>query len=124
MRYMATLILALALAACGGGSSDREPATVTTVTLVYRASTAPDPQVAQQFPDCVALVGGTHVHPSWRAFERVFFTANGADEWIHTFQDVPSGEDVSLRISDGNKCSASNTTGWSAENVFANGASQ
>lgn len=117
-----TLLVVLLLSGCGGGGSDDDaPPSGSTLTLVYRASTAQDPQVARDFPECVNLVGPTHVHLSWRNFERTLLTANGADEWNLTVSDVPVATDVRARISDANKCTASNTTGWSAENFFANG---
>ncbi len=95
-------------------------ATTATVQFVYVASTAIDPAVAQQFPQCVQGVGQTHIHPSWRSFGRVNMQVAGADRWEITFQDVPVGGEQRIRVSDPNVC-AQNSTGAATEGVSANG---
>ena len=93
---------------------------VATVAFVYLAATAIDPAVQNMFPGCVAGVGSTHIHPSWREFDRIDMTPVGADRWEISFNDVPTDEDVRIRISDPNVC-AHNPTGAATENAFANG---
>ena len=112
---------AIAVTACG----DDEPsgpvgATTATVRFVYVASTAIDPAVEQQFPQCVQGVGQTHIHPSWRNFGRVNMQVAGADGWEITFQDVPVEGEQRIRVSDPNVC-AQNPTGAATEGVSANG---
>jgi hypothetical protein len=46
-------------------------------------------------------------------------TPVGEDRWEISFSDVPTGELLSIRVSDPNTC-AENPTGASTENVFAN----
>ena len=93
---------------------------VATVAFGYLAATAIDPAVQNMFPGCVAGVGSTHIHPSWREFDRIDMTPVGADRWEISFDDVPTDEDVRIRISDPNVC-ADNPTGAATENAFANG---
>lgn len=93
---------------------------VATVKFEYFASTSIDPQVAQQFSDCVQGVGQTHIHPSWRNFVRINMTAQGDDLWIISFDDVPTNILQRIRISDPNVC-ADNPTGASTDGIFANG---
>lgn len=91
-----------------------------TVTFVYEAPIAVDPQVAVQFPDCVAGVGRTHIHPSWRGFARVDLTVAAAG-WTITFDDVPADTRERVRVSDPNACSLENATGAATDGLFANG---
>ena len=65
-------------------------------------------------------VGETHIHLSWRNFEKVNFQEYGAMEWRRTFADVPVGRRVSIRVSDANYCNR-DPNGATTENVFANG---
>lgn len=126
-RLRADLLLLPALfsaLACGGGggsSPTEPPPTSGSVSFEYRAATEPDPEVRDAFPDCFSGVGDTHIHPSWRGFARVDMQAQGAELWIITFNDVPVDSEQSIRVSDGNICSATNPTGAATENVFANG---
>lgn len=90
-----------------------------TVQFRYLAATAIDPAVQAQNPNCVAAAGNTHIHPSWHEFARIDMNA-GNGEWTITLDDVPTGQDLSIRISDPNVC-AQNATGAATENVFANG---
>jgi hypothetical protein len=109
-----------AVTACGDEATSGPVATTATVQFVYLASTAIDPAVAQQFPQCVQGVGQTHIHPGWRNFSRVDMQMAGADRWEITFQDVPVGGDQRIRVSDPNVC-AQNPTGAATEGVSANG---
>ena len=117
------LLLAMATVACGGSSGDPAGGVVSIPTVqvafVYLASTVTDPAVAAAFPGCVANVGQTHFHPSWRSFARVNMTAVGAGSWEITFDDVPVQQGLSLRISDPNAC-ATDPNGASTVNVFGN----
>lgn len=67
----------------------------------------------------MAGVGRTHIHPSWRKFERVDLMAAGAERWEITFADVPVTQRLAIRISDGNACDE-NPTGAATRDVFAN----
>jgi hypothetical protein len=83
------------------------------VTFVYKASTERNPAV----PDCG--VGETHIHPSWRNYEKVDFRVNGPMEFFYTFP-VPAGVRHRIRVSDANYCDR-DPNGATTENVFANG---
>ena len=116
---VATCVAATVLA-CGSGNA---PAAATSqralVTFEYVAATSVARTVAEEFPACVQGVGQTHIHPSWRGFERFDMTA-AADRWTITFPDAPVGSRERVRVSDPNAC-AENPTGAATRNVFANG---
>jgi hypothetical protein len=121
-------MLAISAVACGGSSTPVSPTpTVGTVgtagtagvRFVYRASTAPRTDLPASARDCVQGVGRTHIHPSWRGFDRIDMTPVGADRWEIAFSDVPVSARQSIRVSDGNACDE-NPTGAATRNVFAN----
>jgi hypothetical protein len=116
-----TLALAAALlSACGdGGRSPAAPDAPATVRFAYLASTTPRTDLPPSTSACVAGVGRTHIHPSWRNFARIDLTAVGAERWEITFSDVPVNQRLSIRVSDGNVCDE-NATGAATRNVFAN----
>jgi len=96
------------------------PPSRASVTFVYEAATAIDSRVAEQFSGCVAGVGQTHIHPSWRSFDRVNMSMSAAsDRWTITFDDVPVDSRERIRVSDPNVCDE-NPTGAATRNVFAN----
>jgi hypothetical protein len=68
---------------------------------------------------CVAGVGATHAHPSWRNFAAVPLQPVPPDRYQLTFDDVPVGVRVSFRINDQNSCDE-NPTGAVTREVFAN----
>ena len=103
----------------GGGSNPAAPVPTARVEFVYRSATATDAAVRAAFPDCVAAVGVTHIHPGWRDFVRISLTRVGGDRWEITFTDVPVGSEQRIRISDPNSCD-SDPNGASTDNVFAN----
>lgn len=118
LRSLGVASLLISATACGGsgGGSDRGTAAV---TFVYQAATTLDPAVAEQFPACVGEVGATHLHPSWQGFELVSMAADG-DHWELTFDAVPVGARLRIRVSDPNAC-ASSPTGAATQGVLANG---
>ncbi len=112
--------LITAVMGCGdGGASPTAPSTEATVAFDYRASTSVSPDLAPSTQTCVNGVGRTHIHPSWRDFNRVNMQAVGSDLWQITFTDVPIDGRLSIRVSDPNVC-AENATGAATRNVFAN----
>jgi hypothetical protein len=112
------LAVALLLAGCGDEGS-RPAAARATVTVVYLAATTTDPAVAASFASCVAGIDRTHMHPSWRGFERVDLIPAG-DRWTATFADVPVGSRERFRVNDPNVC-PENATGAVTRNLLANG---
>lgn len=119
-RLGALLAATLALAAGCGSDTSGPDGGVARVEFSYLAPTTVDPSVSARFPECVAGVGRTHIHPSWRGFARFDLTARGASRWEISFSDAPVGAELSIRISDPNAC-ALHPTGASTTNVFANG---
>jgi hypothetical protein len=113
------VLTALAASALGCGTGDAPPRATAAVAFVYLASTTTDPAIASAHPDCVAAVGGTHLHPGWQGFDIVFMT-NAGDRWTVAFSDVPVGTRQRIRVSDPNACSES-PTGAATREVFANG---
>ena len=61
----------------------------------------------------------THIHPSWRNFNRMDMQAVDAGLWQVTFTDVPIAVRLSIRVSDPNVC-VENATGAATRDVFAN----
>lgn len=126
MAFVA-IVAAAALALVTGCGDQGSPASPTspsssataTVRFVYRASTAPRTDLPASAQDCVRGVGRTHIHPSWRSFERIDMTPVGADRWEIAFSNVPVNARQSIRVSDGNACDQ-NATGAATRNVFAN----
>lgn len=118
-------MLAISAVACGGSSAPASPtptagtAGTAGVRFVYRGSTAPRTDLPPSARDCVQGVGRTHIHPSWRGFDRIDMTPVGADRWEIAFSDVPVSARQSIRVSDGNACDQ-NATGAATQNVFAN----
>ena len=125
-RFIWTLsafLAATTLTACGASGSDNGPASPslqTVVQFVYQAPTSTDPTVAANFMGCVSGVGFTHIHPSWRNFDRIALDGVAADRWEIVFSDVPVGSEQRIRISDPNACDT-DLNGASTDNVFANG---
>lgn len=114
----------LAAASCGSDSTappSPPPAPKQiTVDFSYRAPTSINPTVQQQFPSCVAGVGRTHIHPSWRGYGRFDMIVTEEERWGISFDDVTVGRSYRIRISDPNAC-ATDPNGASTRNVFANG---
>ena len=94
-------------------------ATHATVVISYRAPTARRTDLPALLQPCIDGAGATHMHPSWREFAGLPLRAVGSDRWELSFDDVPVGARVSLRVNDGNACDE-NPTGAVTRNVFAN----
>lgn len=121
-RLVAAAALSLAAAACGGEARPASPTSsggTAAVRFVYRAATAPRMDLPPSARECVQGVGRTHIHPSWRAFDRIEMNPVGTDRWETAFSDVPVNARQSIRVSDGNVCDE-NATGAATRNVFAN----
>ena len=113
-------LLVTGVMGCGdGGTSPTAPSTRATVAFDYRASTSVNPDLPPSTQMCVNGVGRTHIHPSWRNFNRVDMQAVGSALWQITFTDVPIDSRLSIRVSDPNVCTE-NATGAATRNVFAN----
>ena len=93
--------------------------TVATVRFVFLGSTTRRSDLPASAQACVAGVGATHIHPSWRIFAGISLQAVPPDRYEITFADVPVGSRVSFRINDQNSCDE-NPTGAVTRNVFAN----
>ena len=115
------VVTAAALTACNdGGTSPTSPSAVgATVQFDYRASTTVSADLPPSTQACVNGVGRTHIHPSWRGFNRIDMQPVGTDLWQITFTDVPVAVRLSIRVSDPNVC-AENATGAATQSVFAN----
>ena len=115
--------IAVLLFACGGTDQmppDSKPLPRVTIRFDYRAPTMADPRIQEQFPECIEIVGMTHIHPSWRQFEAFAFMAEGTDLWTRTFDDVPAGWQR-VRVSDQNACDTHRTGAVTDLAVEANG---
>ncbi|CAN5616672.1 hypothetical protein BH23ACI1_BH23ACI1_32850 [soil metagenome] len=120
VRALALALAAAAMPACSdAGPSPTAPGARATVRFAYLASTTARTDLPPATSACVAGVGRTHIHPSWRNFARVDLNATGAERWEIAFTDVPVNQRLSVRVSDGNVCDE-NPTGAATRNVFAN----
>jgi hypothetical protein len=122
MRALAVSTLALALTCCGPAACTRSsssPTIAQNVKLVFRGSTSRRPDLPAAADGCVAGVGVTHTHPSWRAFAAIPLTRVPPDRYEIVFDDVPIDARVSFRVNDQNSCDQ-NPTGAVTRNVFVN----
>ena len=115
------VVMSAALAGCsnGGTSPTSSGAARATVRFDYRASTIVSPGLPPSTQACVNGVERTHIHPSWRNFNRMDMQAVDAGLWQVTFTDVPIAVRLSIRVSDPNVC-VENATGAATRDVFAN----
>jgi hypothetical protein len=102
---------------CAGSSSS--PSIARHVKIVFRGSTTRRPDLPIAADGCIAGVGLTHTHPSWRAFAAIPMTPVAPDRYEITFDDVPTDARVSFRVNDQNFCDQ-NPTGAATRNVFVN----
>lgn len=120
---VAIAALTIAVVACKSsknGSAPTAPSgSLATVRIVYRGATVRRTDLPASAQACVAGVGATHTHPSWRDFAGIPLTPVPPDRYEITFTDVPVDTRVSFRVNDGNACDE-NSTGAVTRNVFAN----
>lgn len=117
MKFVALIPVLLA---CWGCKSATDPSsTPPSVRIVFRGSTTRRADLPPSAQACVAGVGVTHTHPSWRNFAAIPLTPVPPDRYEITFTDVPVNARMSFRINDQNFCDQ-NPTGAVLRNVFAN----
>jgi hypothetical protein len=104
--------------ACDDAPTPPSQSTLPTVRFVFLGSTTRRSDLPATAQACVAGVGATHIHPSWRSFAGIPLQPVPPDRYEITFNDVPVGTRVSFRINDQNACE--NPTGAVTRNVFAN----
>jgi hypothetical protein len=121
-RVRTALRLAAAVACLAGAGCDEPNAptgSTATVRFVFAGSTTRRSDLPASAQACVAGVGATHIHPSWRDFAGISLQPVPPDRYEITFSDVPVGTRVTFRINDQNSCDE-NPTGAVTRNVFAN----
>jgi hypothetical protein len=111
-------VIATALACDEAPAPPTSPA-APTVRIVFVGSTTRRPDLPASAQACVAGVGATHIHPSWRNFASIPLQPVPPDRYEISFTDVPVGTRVSFRVNDQNACDE-NPTGAVTRNVFAN----
>jgi hypothetical protein len=116
---MIAVIVMLASSACDEAPVSPTQSPVATVRIVFLGSTTRRTDLPASAQACVAGVGATHIHPSWRSFATVPLQPLPPDRYEITFSDVPIGTRVSFRVNDQNACDE-NPTGAVTRNVFAN----
>ncbi len=104
-------------ASCGGPAAPSE--NFATVRMVLLGSTSRRPDLPASAQACVAGVGVTHTHPSWRNFAAVPMQAVPPDRYEISFDDVPVTTQVSFRVNDQNACDE-NPTGAVTRNILVN----
>jgi hypothetical protein len=101
------------------GPSSVPTATTGTVRIAFVGSTTRRNDLPPSAQACLAGVGPTHIHPSWRNFSGIALQPIPPDRYEISFGDVPVNTSVSFRINDQNSCDA-NPTGAVTTNVFVN----
>jgi hypothetical protein len=109
-------LIALGLA-CTSSTQPGSP--FATVRIVFRGSTTQRSDLPPSAQACVAGVGATHTHPSWRNFGAFRLQPVPPDRYEIAFDDVPVDTRVTFRVNDQNFCDQ-NATGAVLRNVFAN----
>jgi len=105
--------------ACDEAPDRPSPSTTARVRIVFLGSTTRRTDLPASADACLAGVGLTHIHPSWRGFAGIPLLSVPPDRYELSFDDVPVGTSVSFRINDQNACDE-NPTGAVTRNVFAN----
>jgi hypothetical protein len=114
------LIAVLVSAACVQRESPTSSsATTSAVRIVFQGSTVRRTDLPASAQGCVAGVGVTHVHPSWRDFAALPLTPVPPERYEIAFTDVPINTRVSFRVNDQNFCDA-NPTGAVTQKILAN----
>jgi hypothetical protein len=111
--------LVFASTGCDDSPSSPSPSGTPTLRIVFLGSTTRRSDLPPSAQACVAGVGATHTHPSWRNFTGISLQPVPPDRYEITFNDVPIGTRVSFRVNDQNACDE-NPTGAVTRNVFAN----
>jgi hypothetical protein len=113
--------LAVASLGCDDSTGPTGPSgsTTATVRIVFIGPTARRSDLPASAQACVAGVGATHTHPSWRNFAGIPLQPVPPDRYEITFADVPVNTRVSFRVNDQNACDE-NPTGAVTRNVFVN----
>lgn len=126
MRAVMILLAGICMTApaCGESATPSSPSpralpTTATIRIVFLGSTARRADLSPAAQACVAGVGATHIHPSWRNFAGIPLEPSPPDRYQIVFDDVPVSTRVSFRINDQNSCD-DNSTGAVTGNVFAN----
>ena len=118
-RPAGLVVATLFMASACGRSSTAPSSTQPTVKIVFRGSTARRADLPASAQACVAGVGATHTHPSWRNFSGIPLTPAPPDRYEIAFTDAPVDTRVSFRVNDQNFCDE-NPTGAVTRNVFVN----
>jgi hypothetical protein len=118
-RAAALYAILWSIVAGGGCTRSATSPSIAAVEIVFRGSSTRRTDLPASAGDCVAGVGPTHTHPSWRAFAAHPLTPFPPDRYEITFDDVPTNARVSFRVNDQNFCDQ-NPTGAVTRNVFVN----
>jgi hypothetical protein len=113
------LVVVVAASACDDERSPTAPTEADAVRIVFAGATARRSDLPASAQACVAGVGQTHIHPSWRNFAAVVLQPVPPGRYEIAFSDVPRDTRVSFRINDQNACDE-NPTGAVTRNVFVN----
>jgi hypothetical protein len=116
---MIVALASLTMLACDEPRASPTQSAVATVRIVFLGSTTRRSDLPASAQACVAGVGATHIHASWRNFAGMPLQPIPPDRYEITFSDVPIGTRVSFRVNDQNSCDE-NATGAVTRNVFAN----
>jgi hypothetical protein len=116
---ISVIVASTAFLACDDNPAAPSEPTAVALRVVFAGSTTRRTDLPASAQDCVAGVGATHIHPSWRNFAAIPLQAVPPDRYQITLDDVPIGTRVSFRVNDQNSCDE-NPTGAVTRNVFAN----
>ena len=122
MRIATTLVVAVGVlsSVTGCNTTPVSPSSnTTTIRIVFQGSTTRRGDLPASAQACVAGVGVTHMHPSWRSFAAIPLVAAPPNRYEFALDDVPIDTRVSFRVNDQNFCDE-NPTGAVTRNVFVN----
>jgi hypothetical protein len=119
LLWTAGTVAGLMFSACDESPASPSGSGAPTLRVVFMGSTSRRTDMPASADACVAGVGFTHIHPSWRGFAAYALQPVPPDRYEIAFDDVPVGTPISFRVNDQNSCDQ-NATGAVTRNVFAN----
>src|SRR5262245_19636815 len=103
-RFLRVAVIASVMASACDDGTPASPSGTPSVRIVFQGATALRSDLPASAQACVAGVGATHIHPSWRNFAGIALQAVPPSRYEITFDDVPIGTRVSFRVNDQNSC--------------------
>src|SRR5262249_18229290 len=98
--WLIAAVASLTLWGCDEAPVAPTQSTVATMRIVFLGSTTRRSDLPASAQACIAGVGATHIHPSWKGFAGTPLQPVPPDRYEITFNDVPVATRVSFRVND------------------------